>query len=154
MLINMDLNNFKKLAKKSGFVGNPIRLGVMTKKYKKFQIGNVKAPVYKQIYNPNTKRWVNIDSVIDKRFKKQIKVKKKFSNVVKMSKKTLTFVDKEVKQNTITDTTSEKGVYTLKNVLKRVQVNGKYRLIIVKDGDVIFDKSYTIKPSYLSLIHI
>ena len=148
MLINMDLTNFKKLAKKSGFDGNPIRNGKMTKKYKKFQVGNVKAPIYKEIYNPNTKRWVNINSVIDKRFKKQIKVKKKFSNVVKMSENTLTFVDKQVKQNTITDTTSEKGIDTLKNVLNRVQLNGKYRIIIYQSGKVLFDDTFTIKPSY------
>ena len=63
------MENFRQaVSANTNFVGNPIRLGSMTKKYKKWAEKHPGAPTFQEYFHAPTKRWRQIGKHLDLRF--------------------------------------------------------------------------------------
>ena len=83
MNLNVSYSHFNILARKSGYIGNAARSGLITKKYKKWFIDNKgKKPIWNKdiIFNPVTQRVVKKSSLMWVKSKKP-RIKKKFEKI-------------------------------------------------------------------------
>ena len=124
------MDAFKTKVKSFGYKGNPIFKGKMTKRYRNYAKRNLSAPTYLETYNANTNRWVKNTKFIDKRYKKKTVIKKKFQDKIKIKNNQAQFIITDI----LSETTIEKGGKVLENILNKLDIQGKYRIIITLDG--------------------